>query len=527
MNKKKKFSIYGNCQASALAQQLLKHKEFREKYEYIHIDPCFSISPEETTRWIEENSERLDLLIAQDLKPGWRSNNPIWDIDSIKQALKPRGKLFRYSDIYFRFENPFLVYPRNFNRLPHCDYIDIISLVVYSHGFNDPDLCVDLYNTIDLFPDAQLSVIHSLSELELSKREAGLEIQFGSELAALAIAQPSFFTFNHPSSDALDILAKKVLSNLNISPESIKDISAEVLNRVKFPLPASVREFYKKSNHTFNLNKDFDVDCVTIEEVADIELSEYFRISLRALDKVGLTKARQELDLHRQNEISSIVIFAIERNISDRLAISTSTLRQIEQLNGIGITPDFLLEKANPQAIGFMIDAIGIMRDMLLPRHGEEHLSVLDLGAKTAAGSELLGHIGRPGSFSKLKFSVTCADIDPSFQSYSSAANKHVEYVSADVFELGRKWDIVLCSHVIEHIQNPFEFIDNLRKIAAKYIILAFPFNEDPNNLIPGHIHSLGHDFLRDIKPSRYVIYDGIFWSESFCCIAVITVNES
>lgn len=527
MNKKKKFSIYGNCQAFALAQQLLKHQEFRDKYEYIHIDPCFSISAEETTRWIEENSECLDLLIAQDLKPGWRTKNPIWDIDSIKKALKIRGKLLRYSDIYFRFENPFLVYPRSFDRLPHCDYLDIISLTVYSHGFNDPDLCVELYNTIDLIPDAQLSAIHNLSELELSKREAGLEIQCSPELSALTITQPSFFTFNHPSSDALDILAKKVLSNLNISGESINGISAEALNRVKFPLPASVQEFYKKSSHTFNLNKNFDVDRVTIEEVADMELSEYFRISLKALNTVGITKACQELHLHRQNGISSIVISAIERSISDRLAISTSTLRRIGQLNEHGITPNFLLEKANPQAIGFMIDLIGIMRNTLLPRHDGEHLSILDLGAKTAAGSELLGQIGQPGAFSKLKFSVTCADIDPSFQCYSSAANKHVEYVSADVFELGRKWDIVICSHVIEHVHNPFEFIDKLYTIANKYIILAFPFDEDPKNLIPGHIHSLGHDFLRNIKPSHYVVYDGIFWSQSFCCIAVLTVNKS
>lgn len=517
-NIKKKFTIYGNCQASALATQLLSYQNFRTTYEYVPLGPCFSISSDEIDTWVRDNLETLDLILAHDLKKGWRDNNSVWDLAFVSQSLKKKGRMFRYTDIYYRGVNPFFVYPKTFERFKHCDYLDLISLTVFALGFSDPLLCIQLYKIPELLTVTEISTIHSLAEFELAKREVGLEIRSSTKLAKLCKHSPEFHTFNHPSAMVLDEIARVIFEVIDFDPGILNSEISDGVNTVKFPLPSCLRNYYSYDDD------EFATTTVTIEKLVGIELVEYFKLALDALSEQGIVQVRRELAIQKQDSISGLVISAIERQISNIFCLSPAVLFEIGRLNEQGITPDFVLNKANPQAVGFMIDLIAVLRATLLPKHNSEHFSVLDLGAKTAAGSEILGYLGQPGSFSKLKFTVTCGDIDSTFVNYSSVSNPHVEYLSADVFDLERLWDIVICSHVVEHVPSPLDFVAKLRSIAKRYIILAFPYCESPSELIPGHINSLNHDFLRALNPLRYEIYDGLFWSQSLCCIAVISV---
>lgn len=523
-NIKKKFTVYGNCQASALAAQLLAYPNFRKNYEYVPLGPCFSISSDEINAWIGENQGTLDLVLAHHLKDGWRENNPAWDLTSVSHTLKKKGRMLRYSDIYYRGVNPFLVYPKTFERFKHCDYLDLVSLTLYALGFSDPSLCTEIYKNHSLLTVPEIDVIHSLAEFELAKREEGLEIRSSARLGGLCKHTPAFHTFNHASTMALDEIANIVFDIIGLGPDVPDSDITDTLYTVKFPLPGCLGDYYS------NYSSMYDVDTstvVTIEKLVGIELVEYFRMALEALSEKSIEQIRREIEIQRQDGISGLVITAIERQLSNILGISHASLSEIGRLSEQEITPDFVLTKANPQAVGFMTDLISVLRTTLLPKHNGEHFSVLDLGAKTATGSELLGYLGQSGSFSKLKFTVTCGDIDPTFVNYSAVANPHVEYLSADVFDLERQWDIVICSHVVEHIPNPLDFVAKLRGIARRYIILAFPYCEDPSKLIPGHINSLDHKFLSAINPSRYEIYDGLFWSQSLCCISVIELDEN
>ena len=101
MTAKQRFTVYGNCQASALAGQLLSHPGFAARYEYVALEPCFLVSEDTITRWVVDNKDQLDLLVAQHLNPGWRGS-PAWDVATVARSLRTSGRLLRYADIYFR-----------------------------------------------------------------------------------------------------------------------------------------------------------------------------------------------------------------------------------------------------------------------------------------------------------------------------------------------------------------------------------------------------------------------------------------
>ena len=251
----------------------------------------------------------------------------------------------------------------------------------------------------------------------------------------------------------------------------------------------------------------------------------YFALALAHLSHFSAGQLREELAAQCLDPAAGLCIGAIERAWSDRMGLSSATLSELGHLNTLGITPDFVLHKADPQAVGFMVDILGVLRDLLLPSCIGQRLSVLDLGAKSGAGSQLAAYLGQGASFSKIKFDVSCADLDATFATYSRTKHPLVDYLVGDAFATGRQWDVVVCSHVVEHVPDPLAFVRRLRGLAKRWVVLAFPYMEDPAALVPGHLHSLGHEFLRALSPARHLVYEGLFWSQSLCCIAVLAAE--
>jgi SAM-dependent methyltransferase len=514
MEMHKLFTVYGNCQAGPLAGQLLDHPEFASQFSYVPLEPCFSISEERVTAWVGENKGKLDLLIAQDLQPGWRDRNPAWDIETISSCLAPGGTLLRYSDMYFRGVNPLLVYPKSFPRAKEFDYIDLISLTVAASGHSDVGLSVALFNSASLLRAHELAAIRAVARADLALREKSLDIKTAGVIADLCERSPAFHAFNHPANAALEVVARSIVRRLGLPASTPKENRPERLAAVQIPLPACIRQAYSGSAR--------GPDRFRIESGQEFDAPSYFKSSLARLQSKPVRQLAEELELHRKETISGLVIGSIERELADMQSLSPLTVGRVRELSSRGTSPDFVLSKVDTQAVGFMVDILSNLRPVLIPAYAGQTLSVLDLGAKTGAGSQLLGYLGQGGSFSKVKFAVTCADIDPAFQAYARARHPNIEYLNADPVKGDRRWDVVICSHVVEHTPDPLAFVREVARIANKYVVVAFPYSEDPARLIPGHLHSLGHDFLRSLKPLRYEVYDGLFWSQSLCCVAVI-----
>jgi hypothetical protein len=139
------------------------------------------------------------------------------------------------------------------------------------------------------------------------------------------------------------------------------------------------------------------------------------------------------------------------------------------------------------QSVAFMVDLIPYFLDIL--RNDDKHaywitepMTILDVGARTAAGSDLLGSMFFGGA-SRRRAVVDVLDIDPTFAEYVRATKRFVRnYIISDIADIASSsYDYVFASHVIEHIANPVPFCHELRRIARKKVICYVPYDEiDP-----------------------------------------------
>lgn len=188
--------------------------------------------------------------------------------------------------------------------------------------------------------------------------------------------------------------------------------------------------------------------------------------------------------------------------------------------------PDFVRYKCDPQSLSFMSDISARLRK-LYPNIEPNVKKVLDVGARTATGSNFLQTVHHPHSFSAVKMNVTAIDIDSMYKKYAEAFFPDIEYVVGDIFTLPDKsYDIVICSHTIEHVQAPGLFIEKMCKIAKEYVIVACPYEEPIGNLAVGHIHSINKKFIEQFDYEFLEIYTSMHWHQSKACVFAIKTNR-
>ncbi|MFY8150442.1 MAG: class I SAM-dependent methyltransferase [Prochlorococcaceae cyanobacterium] len=178
------------------------------------------------------------------------------------------------------------------------------------------------------------------------------------------------------------------------------------------------------------------------------------------------------------------------------------------------------------QTLTFYMDIVSVIQD-LLP--GYETIRILDVGSRTGAGANLMGFVFSENSYSRIKAEVTALDIEDRFQKYSITKFPWIkEYVVDDIFNVSSSWDIVVCSHTIEHVYNYTEFINEMRSKTKRYLIVLAPYDEANCKLIKdipmceGHINSITHDSIASFSPIIFKIYRSLVWHQSLAFLAVI-----
>jgi 2-polyprenyl-3-methyl-5-hydroxy-6-metoxy-1,4-benzoquinol methylase len=153
--------------------------------------------------------------------------------------------------------------------------------------------------------------------------------------------------------------------------------------------------------------------------------------------------------------------------------------------------------------------------------NGQHNLTLLDVGPRTGAGTGLLQFLHHPESFSRIKLHTTAIDLDKGFQDYAAVHSPGVEYLVGDIFDatLTRTFDVVLCSHTLEHLADPRPFLCRLRELAKAWVIVACPFDE--KDLIAGHVSSIGYGFFEAEGAHSLHVYRSLTWHQSMACTAV------
>lgn len=149
-----------------------------------------------------------------------------------------------------------------------------------------------------------------------------------------------------------------------------------------------------------------------------------------------------------------------------------------------------------------------------------ETLSLLDIGPRTGAGLALLRLLHHPAAFTRLKFDpVVGIDIDPEFERIAKREFNDIEALTGDIFDLADgSFDVVTCSHTIEHIPDPAPFVEKLARISRRALVIACPFEE--HDLIPDHCSSINRAFFDSQGFDDLEVYDSNHWHNGLCCLA-------
>lgn len=166
-----------------------------------------------------------------------------------------------------------------------------------------------------------------------------------------------------------------------------------------------------------------------------------------------------------------------------------------------------LERKGGVQSMQFMIDILPFINKYLKTHEHSSRFRVLDVGVGAGFGTDLLARLYASGILG-YKFNIDGLDIRSNYHEYCNTRHGSFNHVVGDIYDekFTRMYDIVICSHVIEHVANPSDFIRRLREIARNRIFVAGPFNEPPAQLTRGHIHSFNNLFFDENPPDNLSI---------------------
>ncbi len=181
------------------------------------------------------------------------------------------------------------------------------------------------------------------------------------------------------------------------------------------------------------------------------------------------------------------------------------------------------------QSRQFVIDGIPALHDILLKNYSrKDELEFLDVGAGSAAGTELvtLLHSNR-NIYSKLN--VTAVDYIPLRERWVKLFYPKVKYIVQDVTQLpANTWDIVFCSHVIEHLEDPRQFCAELVRVCRGFALVYAPYNEI--NRIEHHLSTITESTFEGFNTISLDVKKSMAWfadkpSEK-CILAVIDCRK-
>ena len=175
------------------------------------------------------------------------------------------------------------------------------------------------------------------------------------------------------------------------------------------------------------------------------------------------------------------------------------------------VDPAWLEEDSIPQSIQFMIELIPTIRTILKGWPAWKTLSVLDIGAASGAGSNLLATMYREHFFD-VKMKVDALDIEPKFKSYADSHFPNIRYMIGDIYKLDNTnvWDLIICSHTLEHIPDYRKFLTELQRRARYWVLAYVPYEE--KSLIPLHHNSFTEKTVKSLEPIILQVMESPAW---------------
>lgn len=289
----KTYSIYGNCQAVALAKVLSTSDNFKQNYTFIRVKPVHRIEQGEYSDFSENIVPNLSFLLSQPISEDYRAGG------FGSELLKRRSDNFFYFPSiqyhgYFpglkaiklpasiEYRNEFRAeYGVSFTDIMHFNYI----LNAYLNGLNVTE-AAKLFNRNDLFSRDEVRDFseRSLSYLANKEQSLGLDFKLSSYISENLTKSRLFYTYRHPNSVLFTELAIAVFKKLKIEDFS-KDrlLNKDPLSHISYPIQRSVEEHLGLQFSDFSLRINNTV--LDTKEIAEFYYSIYENFDIALLQK--------------------------------------------------------------------------------------------------------------------------------------------------------------------------------------------------------------------------------------------------
>ena len=143
---------------------------------------------------------------------------------------------------------------------------------------------------------------------------------------------------------------------------------------------------------------------------------------------------------------------------------------------------------------------LALIEFLVSERHniGSKYTTCLDIGCGDGVHSDIMKHIG---------LKVTGVD------KYSEKADYNMDFMSWSKAR-HMNFDVVFCSHVIEHQRNVGEFLDRIYDVLSDDGVLIISAPSEDHNLIEGHLNSFNVPlFLQQMIHAGFDCKNGKFLS--------------
>lgn len=188
-----------------------------------------------------------------------------------------------------------------------------------------------------------------------------------------------------------------------------------------------------------------------------------------------------------------------------------------ESLERAGVDADVYRDKSMPQSELFMVELIPRIHKLFehLPINAE--ITVLDVGPQTFSGTALLSRLHSKKTFNQLKMKVTAVDIHEKFLSVKDLICPEVDFIKSDVLNLDptkQTWDLIIASHVVEHVQEPNVFLRQLQVLSNYKVLVATPWDENPITTA-GHLNTVNKELIRKVSAKNLEIFTNFSWGKN------------
>lgn len=180
------------------------------------------------------------------------------------------------------------------------------------------------------------------------------------------------------------------------------------------------------------------------------------------------------------------------------------------------------------QSVIFMSDILPHLHAKLVAHYRRPQvLKVLDVGAASGFGSRFLASLHRDHSiYSQLE--VEAIDISPGRKRWVQATAPEVNFFVGDIFQQpSQAWDLVVCSHVVEHLDEPRPFIEKLCDVCRGFAFVYTPYAEEPR--IQAHASSISEADYEGLPCELHRI-KSMGWHpnrpDDYCLLAVIDCRQ-